>query len=317
MTMPGMRNRPLPAGHCLPGGYRVLSMLAPGGFSFVYLAQGGDNVQVAVKEYLPAALSVRTGSELAPVPADADAAAFRQGLRCFFEEGRVLASVSHPNVVRVLNFFRANDTAYMVMRYERGRTLKQRLLETEPLPEAWLRRTFAQLLHGLREVHACKLLHLDIKPANICLREDGTPVLLDFGGSRQVLRVDNAVLRPIYTPGLASPELETGQASLGPWSDIYSIGATLYACMFLQAPPPSTQRLAADPYVPARKAGAGKYSPALLDIVDSCLQLDPMQRPQSVLALQKALLGTGYQRTQVPDDPKEVFRWIMGLDCRP
>ncbi len=310
-------NQPLPAGHRLPG-YRLLSTLARGGFSFVYLAEDDDKAQVAIKEYLPAALGVRTGNALKPSVSDADAATFRYGLKCFFAEGRVLASVSHPNVVRVLNFFRANDTAYMVMRYESGVTLKQRLLQgNTPLPESWLRRTFAQLLNGLREVHARKLLHLDIKLANIYLREDGTPVLIDFGASRQMLCEENPSLRPMFSPGLAAPEVLADRAKLGPWSDIYSIGATLYACMFLELPPPAAERLAGDRYVPAGKAGAGKYSAKLLEIVDWCLRLDHMQRPQSVLALQKALLGQGHETTRIPDDPKAVFRWIMGLDSRP
>jgi serine/threonine protein kinase len=288
--MPGKPNQPLPNGHCLPG-YRLLNVLARGGFSFVYLAEGDDGAQVAIKEYLPVALALRTGKALSPEPSAPDMAVFRYGLKYFFSEGRVLASVSHPNVVRVLNFFRANGTAYMVMRYERGQTLKDRLLESgPPLPESWLRRTFAQLLNGLREVHSRKLLHLDIKPANICLREDHTPVLIDFGASRQMLCEENTALPAMFSPGLASPELQTDRTKLGPWSDIYSIGATLYSCIFLQTPPPASERLAADRYVPARAAGAGKYSSVLLDIVDGCLRLDPMQRPQSLLALQKALL---------------------------
>jgi serine/threonine protein kinase len=307
-------NQPLPAGYVLPGGYKLQNVLARGGFSFVYLAQDGDS-QVAIKEYLPAALTVRTGAAPAPCPAEADAATYRQGLRCFFEEGLVLASVSHPNVLRVLNFFRANETAYMVMRYEHGKTVKQRIMEGRPLPEAWLRATFAQLLNGLREVHARKLLHLDLKPANICLRDDGSPVLLDFGGSRRMLGADNPALRSIFTLGFASPELQNDRAKLGPWSDIYSIGATLYSCMFLEVPPPAMERLSADEHIPAQQAGRGKYSAELLDIVDWCMKLDYRLRPQSVLALQKALLGPGCEKTPA-EDSKGLLRRIMGMDVR-
>jgi serine/threonine protein kinase len=297
-------NQPLPAGHQLPG-YRLLGLLARGGFSFVYLAEDEAGTQVAIKEYLPAALSVRTGAGAAPAPSARDAGTFRDGLRCFFEEGRVLASLAHPNVVRVLNFFRANDTAYMVMRHERGGTLKQRLqAASTPLPEPWLRRTVAQLLNGLREVHARKLLHLDIKPANIHLREDASPVLIDFGASRRMLCAETPNLRPIFTVGFAAPEVQAGREGLGPWTDIYSVGATLYSCMFLK--PPQAKASAA-------RAGAGSYSAELLDLVDWCLRPDPMQRPQSVLALQKALLGPGHETTQLPDDPKAMLRWIMGV----
>jgi serine/threonine protein kinase len=306
-------NRPLPAGHRLPG-YRLLGLLARGGFSFVYFAEDDAGAQVAIKEYLPSALGVRTDADAAPSLSEKDARPFRDGMRCFFEEGRVLASLSHPNVVRVLNFFRANDTAYMVMRLERGATLKQRLQQAAaPLPESWLRRTVAQLLNGLREVHARKLLHLDIKPANIHLREDATPVLIDFGASRRMLGAEDPLLRPIFTPGLAAPEVHCDRAKLGPWSDIYSVGATLYACMFMRPPQPAPERMAGDRLVPAAKAGAGKYSAALLELVDWCLRLDCLQRPQSVLALQKALLGPGHEATRVPEDPKAMLRWIMGV----
>jgi serine/threonine protein kinase len=311
--MAAKSNQPLPAGHRLPG-YRLLGLLARGGFSFVYLAEDDAGEHVAIKEYLPSALSVRTGASPTPSLSLRDARHFRDGMRCFFEEGRVLASLSHPNVVRVLNFFRANETAYMVMRLERGSTLKQRLQQaTAPLAEGWLRRTVVQLLNGLREVHARKLLHLDIKPANIHLREDASPVLIDFGASRRMLGADNASLRPIFTPGLAAPEMQSDRTKLGPWSDIYSVGATLYACMFMRPPPPATERIADDRCVPAASAGAGKYSAALLGLVDWCLRLDPLERPQSVLALQKALLGPGNEAARVPQDPKAVLRWIMGV----
>jgi serine/threonine protein kinase len=299
-------NQPLPAGHQLPG-YRLLGLLARGGFSFVYLAADESGAQVAIKEYLPSALSVRTGAAPCPAPSPRDVGTFRDGLRCFFEEGRVLASLTHPNVVRVLNFFRANDTAYMVMRHEAGGTLKQRLQQaSSPLPEPWVRRTFAQLLNGLREVHARKLLHLDIKPANIHLREDASPVLIDFGASRRMLCAETPNLRPIFTLGFAAPEVQAGsREGLGPWTDIFSVGATLYACMFLQPPPARAS---------AEKDGAGKYSPELLQLVDWCLRPDPLARPQSVLALQKALLGPGHEACRLPgEDPKAVLRWIMGV----
>ena len=123
------------------------------------------------------------------------------------------------------------------------------------------------------------------------MRNDGTPLLIDFGAARQTLTQDGTRLPPMYTPGFASPEHHRDRQKLGPWSDIYSIGASMYACLAGAGPPTATQRLEKDKMTSARKGWAGKYSAELLDTIDWCLRLDHLQRPQSVFALQKALLG--------------------------
>ena len=273
----GEARHPLAEGTQLEN-YRIQRQLATGGFSFVYLAHDENDIPVAIKEYRIA---------------EADRAKFLHGMRCFFEEGRALTRFSHPNVVRVLNFFRANDTVYLVMRYERGRSLHEHLAQHRgTLDESWIRSTFTQLLNGLREVHTAKLLHLDLKPGNVYLRTDGSPLLLDFGAARYTLSGEGMNLPPTYTPGYASPEQHLWRDLLGPWSDIYSVGATMYATLNAGEPPLAANlRVDKDEFVPARRAWAGKYSAALLDTVDWCLRLDHLQRPQSVLALQKALRG--------------------------
>ena len=289
--MPSQANQPLAEGTILQK-YRIVRVLATGGFSFVYLAHDADDKPVAIKEYLPSTLALRVNGGRHPAVPDEDMALFRAGMKCFFEEAGAIAHLDHPNVVRVVDFFRANDTVYLVMRYERGRSLHEHLKSRRgPLEELWVRNTFAQLLDGLREVHARKLLHLDIKPANVYLRADGSPVLIDFGAARQVLAAEGTTLPSAYTPGFASPEMHSRRELLGPWSDIYSVGATMYACFAGAAPQPADARLKGDALVPASRAFAGKYAAELLDIADWCLELDHLQRPQSVLALQKALLG--------------------------
>ena len=288
--MPQQANQPLPNGYLLQN-YRIASVLSCGGFSIVYLAYDENDQPVAIKEYLPSQLALRKEGDALPSISDDNLATFRYGMKCFFEEGRSLARLSHPNVVRVLNFFRANETVYMVMRYERGRTLQEHIQARRgSIKENFIRHVFALLLNGLREVHSNKLLHLDIKPANIYIRNDGSPVLIDFGAARQTLAEEGLKLNPMYTPGFAPPEQYRNRELLGPWSDVYAIGASMFACLAGVAPQAADQRLEKDRYVSATKTWPGKYSRHLLETIDWCLELDHLNRPQSVFALQKVLL---------------------------
>ncbi|HTN65677.1 MAG TPA: serine/threonine-protein kinase [Burkholderiaceae bacterium] len=292
--MATQNNAPLPDGLEIAG-YRIVKKIASGGFSIVYLAYDEDGNAVAIKEYLPSSLALRQPGELIPAISADNLATFRIGLKCFFEEGRALARIAHPNVVSVVNFFRANETVYMVMVYESGRSLQDQILrrrdkgEKPLISEKFIRKMFNQVLHGLREVHANKLLHLDLKPANIYLRVDGTPILLDFGAARQTLQTDLPKLYPMYTPGFAPPELYGKNGNLGPWTDIYSIGASIFACMVGAPPQAADQRKKNDRMEGHFLKLEGIYSPQLIEVVRSCLKIDPLERPQSVFALQKAL----------------------------
>jgi len=290
--MAAQNNAPLPEGLDI-GGYRIVKKIASGGFSIVYLAYDADGNAVAIKEYLPSSLALRQPGEMVPTVARQNLPVFRIGLKCFFEEGRALARIVHPNVVRVLNFFSANETVYMVMAYESGHSLQEHIARCAARgkrpSEAFVREVFAGLCRGLREVHTNKLLHLDLKPANIYLRQDGTPLLLDFGAARQTLHSDAPMLAPMYTPGFAAPDLYVRGATLGPWTDIYSLGAAMFACMTCSTPQTVDARRAGDNVASQLAALQARYSPELRTLVQSCLELDPMARPQSVFAIQKAL----------------------------
>jgi serine/threonine protein kinase len=293
--MPMQANQPLDDGYQLQN-YRIRKVLSCGGFSIVYLAQDENDAPVAIKEFLPSSLALRKRGDALPAIPEENLKLFNYGMKCFFDEGRSLARLSHPNIVRVVNFFRANETVYLVMRYERGRTLHQHIEHVQEhgggVKEDFIRRVFTLLLNGLREVHTNKLLHLDIKPANIYIRNDGSPVLIDFGAARQTLTREALQLNSMltFTPGYASPEQYRQRELLGPWSDIYSVGASMYACLAATAPQPADQRLENDKYVSAKTLGGGKYSAQLLETIDWCLRLDHLERPQSVFALQKVLL---------------------------
>ena len=288
--MATIKNQSLPIGYFFHD-YTITQVLSTGGFSFVYLAQDINKNIVAIKEYMPTGLALREKGATVIIGNEDDTATFKHGLKCFFEEGLALARIDHKNIVRVLNFFRENNTVYMVMQYERGKSLQDYIL-SQPLPvtEKFVRRVFSELLNGLREVHTQKLLHLDIKPANIYIRLDGSPVLLDFGSARQTLTQTQSKLSPSYTPGFAPPEQYFERKHLGPWSDIYSVGASMYSCLVRSAPMAANLRVKQDFLAPATKVGQDIYTQDLLAIIDNCLALDYLHRPQSVFSLQKTLM---------------------------
>lgn len=277
------------------GGYRILRRLSAGGFGMVYLALDADGQQVAIKEYLPASLALRDPGEVQPRILPEKLSLYRLGLKSFFEEGRSLAQLSHPSVVSVLNFFRENETVYMVMNYLEGANLQEFILTArgiktdKVLRESTIRSLFDEVLRGLRIVHQHKMLHLDIKPANIFITDDNKAVLIDFGAAREVLSKEGSFIRPMYTPGFAAPEMYRRDESMGPWTDIYAIGACIYACMQGFPPYAAPQRQEKDRLAQTLSKLRGVYSDKLIEIVEWCMAIDPLSRPQSVFALQKEL----------------------------
>ena len=307
--MISQNNQALPPG-CQLDGYRIERQLSVGGFSIVYLAHDAAGTPVAIKEYLPNALALRREGEIAPTIPPEFQADFNHGLKLFFEEGRALTALNHPNVVRVLNFFRANGTVYLVMRYEVGQTLRDHIRQHRgKLDEGFLRSMFCVLLDGLGEVHGGGLLHLDIKPANIWLRTDHSPVLLDFGAARYAMDIGPPEPRAMYTPGYAAPEQYHGKFTLGPWTDIYAVGACIYAALAGAAPQAADDRLADDQLLPARQRWGGDYSLDLLATIDDCLRLEPQRRPQHARALHASLAA--HQAAAKP-----ASSWLSRLGLR-
>lgn len=279
----------------LIGGYRIVRKLAAGGFGVVYLAVDTEGQQVAVKEYLPSSLATRKPGELLPQVLPEKLSLYRLGLKSFFEEGRALAQISHASVVSVRNFFRENETVYMVMNYLEGASLQEFIITARELKkqkvfrESTIRSLYNEILRGLRIVHQHKILHLDIKPANIFVTDDNRSVLIDFGAAREVLSKEGNFIRPMYTPGFAAPEMYRRDSNMGPWTDIYAIGACIYASMQGYPPNDAPQRLEKDRLSLALSRLRGVYSDNLIEVVEWCMSLDPLSRPQSVFALQKEL----------------------------
>lgn len=284
------------------GGYRLVRKVAAGGFGVVYLAVDPEGQQVAVKEYLPSSLASRPPGELLPQVQPEKLSLYRLGLKSFFEEGRALAQISHPSVVSVMNFFRENETVYMVMNYLEGASLQDFIVTARDLKnskvfrESTIRSLFDEILRGLRIVHQHKMLHLDIKPANIFITDDNKSVLIDFGAAREVLSKEGNFVRPMYTPGFAAPEMYRRDATMGPWTDIYAIGACIYACMLGFPPNEAPQRIDNDRITTSMARLRGIYSDNLIEVVEWCMSLDPLSRPQSVFALQKELGREGERR---------------------
>ncbi|HZP75580.1 MAG TPA: serine/threonine-protein kinase [Pseudolabrys sp.] len=280
--------------------FEIESVLGHGGFGITYLAKDTLLDQaVAIKEYFPNELAVRVSDATVSAKSRADEDDFSSGLQSFLEEARTLARFRANSIVTVRRFFKANGTGYIVQDYVQGQTLTRRI-NAAPLLEPELRQILLGLLDGLEVVHDRATLHRDIKPDNIILRDDGTPVLIDFGAARSYLGRHSRSITAIAAGGYTPPEQWGAGGQHGPWSDIYALGAVAYRCVTGTSPPVSLQRLRNDPMSPASVAAAGKYSPQLLALIDSMLQVDESKRPTSISAVRDALLGRSPDAADAP-----------------
>lgn len=215
---------------------------------------------------------------------------FMRGRALFFEEAKVLATLKHHNIVEVINFFQANDTVYMVMTYDYGVTLDKILhRKSLPITETFLLAVFKMLLLGVKVIHDHQLVHLDIKPANILIRADNDPLLLDFGAIRKFPTHSHGSRAKVLTNGFSPIEQYDTHGEMGPWSDIYAVGATMRACLDCKIPPSSTDRANQECLPAAVKAYKRKFPEYLLQAIDWAMAVQPQDRPQTVDALQQAL----------------------------
>jgi serine/threonine protein kinase len=270
--------------------YLLEQVLGAGGFGITYLARDTNlDKPVAIKEYLPSELAMRApDGSVTPLATGKDSG-YRWGLDRFLLEARTLARFSHPGIVRVLRYFEANGTAYMVMEYEKGEPLKNVFILSPQLPEAELKRLMEPLLEGLREVHAAGFLHRDIKPDNIFVRADGRPVLIDFGAARNALGGETRSLTAVLTPGFAPLEQYSGEGKQGPWTDLYAMGGVLYRAVTDRNPPDAVARIREDTLGAGLVSAKGKYSDAFLRAIEWAMALDEKQRPQSIDDWKKSL----------------------------
>ena len=293
----------LPAGYALQE-YRIEKVLGVGGFGLTYLALDSNlNLKVALKEYLPDDIATR-GADQSIGPRSPEAVdTFGWGKRRFLDESRTVASFRHPNIVRVMRFFEANGTAYMVMEFVEGAALTDWMKTRRPLSEALASSLIGPLLDGLQVVHRAGILHRDIKPGNIYVREDGTPVLLDFGSARQ----RSSDLTTIVSPGFAPFEQYHEHGNQGPWSDVYALGGVLYWMVTGNRPHEAAARIKLDTMPSALQSGdRGLYRPAFLAAIDWALAPSEDQRPQSVKEWREALLAGSSALPHPADETQDL-----------
>lgn len=283
--------------NALPGGYtlheyRIESVLGVGGFGLTYLATDSNlNLRVAIKEYLPGEFAKRTADSTVEPHTGANTDSFLWGLQRFMEEAKTLASFRHPNIVRVMRFFEANQTGYMVMEFVEGVPLPTWMASRRPLPREDLLNIAVPLLDGLALVHRSGYLHRDIKPANVFMREDGSPVLLDFGSARELKRGEQE-LTAVVSPGYAPLEQYHANGKQGPWTDLYAFAGVLYWMLTGTKPVEATARVRQDEMpAAAAQCNAETYGADLLKAIDWALKPHEDERPQSVAEFRHALTG--------------------------
>jgi len=273
----------LPAGTKLEH-YLINSTLSAGGFGIVYLATDlQNNLQIVIKEYMPNKLAQRLPDGFVMPQGEQQQEHHNEGMRLFLQEAAALIKLKHPNIVRVLNFFRANGTVYMVMEYRPGKNLQRYIKNRNGgLSEHFLRTIFPPLLEGLRVVHETGFLHLDIKPGNIHLCPGGAPLLLDFGAVHPRNASRKLQITQVVTAGFSPMEQYNLGGYIGPWTDIYAIGASMRACIEGGAPMSAKNRNEKDKMKPASHVFKRRYSASLLQAMDWAMEMDPLLRPQTV-----------------------------------
>ena len=295
--------------------YRVESVLGQGAFGITYLAHDVNlDRQVAIKEYLPEQFSVRDSDLTVRPTSDAHKEDFEWGLKRFISEAKILTKFEHPNLVRVFNVFEMNGTAYMVMNYEVGKSLQQILKNRKTLNETEIIKMLGPLLSGLEAMHEKGFVHRDIKPGNIFIRRNGSPVLLDFGSARQTraergkeLSEEQQTVTTLVSPGYAPIEqYGSNSKRQGPWTDIYGLGATLYKTVTGKMPLSAVDRSETiihdkkDCYLPVSNIAKDRYTAQFLAAIDHAMAFKANERPQNVVEWR---VEFGIQEDDIPTMP--------------
>ncbi len=284
----------------LNGKYLVGKSLGEGGFGITYL--GWDlnlELKVAIKEYYPTGFVTRENTITASVMpyVGGKTEYFQKGRDQFVNEAKRLAKFyTLPGIVSVKDFFHENGTAYIVMEFVEGETLKQRLARAGGrLSAQEMLEMVRPLIYSLAEVHKAGIIHRDISPDNIMLTKEGSLKLLDFGAAREYDAFNNVSRTILVKPGYAPEEQYRTQGRQGPWTDIYSLCATIYRAITGVTPEEAIERLESDPVRPPSQWGAG-LTPRQETTLMKGMSVFQQDRFQSVEELAAAL----YVSTAIP-----------------
>lgn len=285
----------LPPGTCLKQTYRIQSVLGEGGFGITYKGIMEDaGTVVAIKEYFPPSLAVRSRQEgvftLYPYP-EKNTANFYRGQTRFLNEAAILRSFQKLDcIVSVYDVFEENGTAYLVMEYIEGLTLRRYINENGTLTFPEISELILPVIRSLAEIHDKGLIHRDISPDNLIVGTDNNLHLIDFGAaSREAYTASTAQNTVILKAGYAPPEQYMSNSKIGAWIDVYSLCATIYFCLTGGAPAEAIHRL--DDSSPDSLSGLSNLLSWQRAILEKGLQLRPADRFQNMYALSSALKG--------------------------
>ena len=280
----------LPHGTILGGRYITGRVLGQGGFGITYVAQDyTDKKLVAVKEFFPEQLALRSGSSVSTITGEREDA-FRYGKECFLSEAKTLAEfIGNPNIVRVYSYFEENNTAYFAMEYIAGISLKEYLnTPAGRIPYEEAKNLLLPVMDALTAVQAKGIIHRDISPDNIFITRDGTVKLIDFGAARYSMGDRSRSLDVVLKHGYAPKEQYTRRGRQGPYTDIYALAATFYRAITGRIPPDSIDRLEEDDLIAPSVLGCS-IPPSAEDALLKALSLSPTDRFQTMARFKAAL----------------------------